>query len=49
MWTPRSRNADMWTSAFGFSHFGLAHIRESIILYLYLLVRGMSLQMRRLK
>jgi hypothetical protein len=45
----RDKKRDMGTSPFGFSHFGLARIRESIKLYLYLLVRGMSLQRRCLK
>jgi hypothetical protein len=40
---------DMGTSPFGFSHLRLARMRESIKLSLYLLVRGMSLQMRCLQ
>jgi hypothetical protein len=46
MWTPPSRNVDMWTSTFGFSHFALSRIRESILYYLLPLVRGMFLQRR---
>jgi hypothetical protein len=45
----RPGERDMGTSPFGFSHLRLARIRESIKIYLYLLVRSMSLQMRCLK